>query len=106
MVKINRKEGSDETTTNGSYIGAGGVDRRPCDRNPHFMLDWELLIPITIATVLRRIRSAMHAGRWILPHADWNMKRTVGQDGRPGYLQNPAAMGIDQVKYSLRQNRF
>ncbi|MGO9117986.1 MAG: hypothetical protein ACLQPD_10280 [Desulfomonilaceae bacterium] len=68
MVKINRKEGSNETTTNGSYIGAGGVDRRSFDRNPHFMLDWELLIPITIATALRRLRSTMHAGRGIIPH--------------------------------------
>jgi hypothetical protein len=68
MVKINRKAGSNETTTNGSYIGAGSVDRRPFDRNLHFMLDWELLIPITIAIVLRRVRSTMHAGRGIIPH--------------------------------------
>jgi hypothetical protein len=91
MVKISRKEGSIETTTNGSFIRAGGVDRRSFDRNPDFVLDWELLIPITTAIVLRRVRSTMLAGRSILPHGAWNIKRTTGQDRRSGYLQNRGA---------------
>jgi hypothetical protein len=45
VVMIHRKEGSDATTRNGSFVGTGRAGRCSCDRNPHVMLDWELLIP-------------------------------------------------------------
>ncbi len=84
----------DERTTNGSYIGAGGADRRSFDRNPHFMLDWELLIQITTAAVLHRLRGTMLADRGILPY----MGRTIGQHWRTGYMQNRGVMSTGQVK--------
>ena len=105
MVKINRKEGLNETTTDGSYIGAGGVDPRPFDRNPHFMLDWELLIPITIAIVLGRLRSIVVAGRGILPYGAWNMTRTMGQYRRcpSSEKTNRSAVGaLDICKTALQ----
>ncbi len=73
----------DERTTNGSFIGAGGANRRSFDRNTHFMLDWELLIPITTAIILRRLRGTMLAGRGILPHGTWNIKETIAMGASP-----------------------